>query len=179
MCMSKMHQAAHTIVLLMTSPPMSWNGVRQKKKTISAFVSLPGIFIFIFFPPTWKKYPCQDPSSVEYSAGSLMIQPQESVKIEDSEFLFSCVTWQFISVCTGWPCFLIGSQVLYMRPFTFKPLVAGEVHGIGWLPVGLLGAHAARQGVAEAMCNTCICGATNRVPIGGSCNPVIPISKPV
>ncbi len=32
---------------------------------------LANIFIFIFFPPTCNKNPCRDPSSVEYSAGSL------------------------------------------------------------------------------------------------------------
>ena len=31
-------------------------------------------FFWIFFPPTWKKHLRRDPSSVEYSAGSLTLQ---------------------------------------------------------------------------------------------------------
>ncbi len=39
---------------------------------LSSDISWPGTFILFFFPPTWKKCPCRDLSSVEYSAGSLI-----------------------------------------------------------------------------------------------------------
>ncbi len=80
--MAKCHNWSYRIVLLgdtqyilrLTSPPMCWNCLQRDKKVASQHVLYQNSCFYFFSPPTRKKNPCWDLSTIEYTECCLTLQ---------------------------------------------------------------------------------------------------------